>query len=87
MIGLGERDEEIIQTMADLRSAGVSMLTMGQYLQPTSRHLPVVEYIGPEKFNWFKEIAMQMGFLYVAAGPLIRSSYKAGEFFMKIKSL
>jgi lipoic acid synthetase len=87
MIGLGETDEEIIQTMADLRSAGVSVLTMGQYLQPTSRHLPVVEYIGPEKFNWFKEIAMQMGFLYVAAGPLIRSSYKAGEFFMKIKSL
>jgi lipoyl synthase len=87
MIGLGETDEEIIQTMADLRSAGVSMLTMGQYLQPTSRHLPVVEYIGPEKFNWFKGIAMQMGFLYVAAGPLIRSSYKAGEFFMKIKSL
>jgi lipoyl synthase len=87
MIGLGETDEEIIQTMADLRSAGVSMLTMGQYLQPTSRHLPVVEYIGPEKFNWIKGIAMQMGFLYVAAGPLIRSSYKAGEFFMKIKSL
>jgi lipoic acid synthetase len=87
MIGLGETDEEIIQTIADLRSAGVSILTIGQYLQPTSRHLPVVEYIAPEKFNWFKEIAMQMGFLYAAAGPFVRSSYKAGEFFMNIKLL
>jgi lipoyl synthase len=87
MIGLGETDGEIIQTMADLRSAGVSILTIGQYLQPTSRLLPVVEYIAPEKFNWFKEIAMQMGFLYVAAGPFVRSSYKAGEFFMNIKLL
>jgi lipoyl synthase len=87
MIGLGETDGEIIQTMADLRSAGVSILTIGQYLQPTSRHLPVVEYVVPEKFNWFKEIAMQMGFLYVAAGPFVRSSYKAGEFFMNIKLL
>jgi lipoic acid synthetase len=87
MIGVGETDEEIIQTMADLRSAGVSILTIGQYLQPTTRHLPVVEYVAPEKFNWFKEIAMQMGFLYVAAGPFVRSSYKAGEFFMNIKLL
>ena len=87
MIGVGETDEEIIQTMADLRSAGVSILTIGQYLQPTTRHLPVVEYIGPEKFNWFKEIAMQMGFLYVAAGPFVRSSYKAEEFFMNMKLL
>jgi len=87
MIGLGETDEEIIQTMADLRSAGVSILTIGQYLQPTSRHLPVVEYVAPEKFNWFKEIALQMGFPYVAAGPLVRSSYKAGESYMKIKLL
>jgi lipoate synthase len=62
MIGLGETDEEIIQTIADLRSAGVSIMTIGQYLQPTSRYLPVAEYVIPEKFNWFKEIAMQMGF-------------------------
>jgi lipoyl synthase len=87
MIGLGETDEEIIQTMADLRSVGVSILTIGQYLQPTSMHLQVVEYIAPQKFNWFKEIALQMGFLYVAAGPLVRSSYRAGEFFMNIKLL
>ena len=87
MIGLGETDEEIIQTMVDLRSAGVSILTIGQYLQPTSRHLPVVEYVAPEKFNSLREIAMQMGFLYVGAGPFVRSSYKAGEFFMKIKLL
>ena len=56
---------------------------MGQYLQPTPKHLPVVEYITPEKFNWFREIAEQMGFVYVAAGPLVRSSYKAGEFFIE----
>jgi len=87
MIGLGETDEEIMQTIVDLRSAGVSILTIGQYLQPTSRHLPVVEYVAPEKFNWLREIAMQMGFLYVAAGPLVRSSYKAGESYMKIKLL
>jgi lipoic acid synthetase len=73
--------------MADLRSVGVSIVTIGQYLLPTSRHLPVVEFIAPEKFNWFKEVAMQMGFLYVAAGPFVRSSYKAGEFFMNIKLL
>jgi len=79
MIGLGETDEEIIQTIADLRSAGVSILTIGQYLQPTSRHLPVAEYITPGKFNWMREIASEMGFLHVAAGPFVRSSYKAGD--------
>jgi len=66
--------------MADLRSVGVSIVTIGQYLQPTSRHLPVVEFIAPEKFNWFKEVVMQMGFLYVAAGPFVRSSCKAENF-------
>jgi len=66
--------------MADLRSVGVSIVTIGQYLQPTSRHLPVVEFIAPEKFNWFKEVAKQMGFLYVAAGPHVRSSCKAENF-------
>jgi lipoic acid synthetase len=83
MLGLGESEEEVIQTIKDLRSVGVSILTIGQYLQPTPKHLPIVEFIAPEKFNWFKEIAEQMGFVYVASGPLVRSSYRAGEFFLK----
>jgi lipoyl synthase len=82
MLGLGETEEEIIQTMRDLRSVGVNILTMGQYLQPTPKHLPVIEYVTPEKFNWLRKIAEQMGFVYVASGPLVRSSYRAGEFFM-----
>jgi lipoic acid synthetase len=82
MLGLGETEEEIIQTIRDLRSVGVNMLTMGQYLQPTPKHLPVVEYITPEKFNWLREIAERVGFVYVAAGPLVRSSYRAAEFFI-----
>jgi lipoic acid synthetase len=83
MLGLGESEEEVIQTIKDLRSVGVSILTIGQYLQPTPKHLPIVEFIAPEKFNWFKEIAEQMGFVYVASGPLVRSSYRAGEFFLE----
>ena len=82
MLGLGETEEEIIQTIRDLRSVGVNILTMGQYLQPTPKHLPVIEYVTPEKFNWLREIAEPMGFVYVASGPLVRSSYRAGEFFM-----
>jgi lipoyl synthase len=83
MLGLGETEEEIIQTIRDLRSVGVNILTMGQYLQPTPKHLPVVEYITPERFNWLREIAERMGFIYVAAGPLVRSSYRAAEFFIE----
>ena len=83
MLGLGESEEEVIQTIVDLRSVGVSILTIGQYLQPTPKHLPLIEFIAPEKFNWFKEIAEQMGFVYVASGPLVRSSYRAGEFFLR----
>src|SRR5919107_1109591 len=83
MLGLGESEEEVIQTIMDLRSVGVSILTIGQYLQPTPKHLPLIEFIAPEKFNWFREIAEQMGFVYVASGPLVRSSYRAGEFFVK----
>ena len=83
MLGLGERDDEVVKAMRDLRSVGVDILTIGQYLQPTRRHLPVVEYVTPEKFKWFKEIGERLGFLYVASGPLVRSSYKAGEYFIK----
>jgi lipoyl synthase len=83
MLGLGENEQEIIQTIKDLRSVGVNMLTMGQYLQPNPKYLPVVEYITPEKFNWLRKIAEQMGFVYVASGPLVRSSYRAGEFYVE----
>ena len=83
MLGLGERDDEVVKAMRDLRSVGVDIFTIGQYLQPTRRHLPVVEYVAPEKFKWFKEIGERLGFLYVASGPLVRSSYKAGEYFIK----
>jgi lipoic acid synthetase len=82
MLGLGETEEEIIQTITDLRLVGVNILTIGQYLQPTTKHLSVVEYITPQKFNWLREISERMGFVYVAAGPLVRSSYRAADFFI-----
>ena len=83
MLGLGETEEEVIQTARDLRSVGVDILTMGQYLQPSGKHLPVLEYVTPQKFNAYKENAERMGFIYVASGPLVRSSYRAGEFFLE----
>lgn len=82
MLGLGETDEEIEQTMTDLKEAGVDALTLGQYMQPTKRHLKVIEYITPEKFKKWENIGNELGFLYTASGPLVRSSYKAGEFFL-----
>ncbi len=83
MLGLGEKDEEILQTLKDLRGVDCDVVTFGQYLQPTDRHLRVEEYITPEKFQYWQKVAEDMGFLYVASGPLVRSSYRAGEFFMK----
>ena len=83
MLGLGETEQEVIETMRDLRSIGVSILTMGQYLQPSSKHLPVMQYITPERFDSFAKVAKQIGFSYVASGPLVRSSYKAGEFILQ----
>jgi lipoyl synthase len=83
MLGLGEKDEEILTTLKDLRAIGCDVVTFGQYLQPTQRHIPVIEYITPEKFKYWQTTAEAMGFLYVASGPLVRSSYRAGEFFMK----
>lgn len=83
MLGLGETDEEIRQTLRDLRAIDVDVVTFGQYLQPTKKHLPVQEYITPEKFEEWQKEAESMGFKYVASGPLVRSSYKAGEFFLK----
>lgn len=83
MLGLGETDEEIIQTLKDLRAVDCDVVTFGQYLQPTTKHLKVIEYVTPEKFSQWQTLAEGMGFLYVASGPLVRSSYRAGEFFMK----
>lgn len=83
MLGLGETDEEIEKTLKDLRGIGCDVVTFGQYLQPTARHLPVVEFVTPEKFKHWQTVAEGLGFLYVASGPLVRSSYRAGEFFME----
>mmetsp|Transcript_11582 Transcript_11582/g.17682 ORF Transcript_11582/g.17682 Transcript_11582/m.17682 type:complete len:220 (+) Transcript_11582:141-800(+) len=83
MLGLGETDEEVIQTMKDLRAINVDVVTFGQYLRPTERHLSVVEYVRPEKFDYFRTMGEDMGFKYVASGPMVRSSYRAGEFFME----
>ncbi|KAK4886105.1 hypothetical protein RN001_002376 [Aquatica leii] len=82
MLGLGETDAEIEQTLKDLRNAGVDCVTLGQYMQPTKRHLKVIEYVTPAKFKDWETVGNNMGFLYVASGPLVRSSYKAGEFFI-----
>ncbi len=83
MLGLGEKEEEVIQTLKDLRQVGCDVVTFGQYLQPTTKHLKVQEFITPEKFKEWQTLAESMGFLYVASGPLVRSSYRAGEFFME----
>ena len=80
MLGLGETEPELFQTMDDLREAGVRVLTMGQYLRPTPKHLPVVEYITPEQFDLYGQIARKKGFEHVASGPLVRSSYHAADF-------
>ena len=80
MLGLGEREDEIIQAMDDLREHEVTVLTLGQYLRPSPKHLPVVEYIEPEVFDRYKEIALEKGFRHVASGPLVRSSYHASDF-------
>ena len=80
MLGLGETEAEIFQTMDDLREAGVQALTMGQYLRPSPQHLPVVEYVHPDSFALYKEIAEKKGFGHVASGPLVRSSYHAADF-------
>lgn len=77
MLGLGETEEEVIETMDDLRTVGCDVLTLGQYLQPTPKHLPVAEFVRPEKFAKFKEIGLAKGFRFVESGPLVRSSYHA----------
>ncbi|GCC24654.1 hypothetical protein chiPu_0003056 [Chiloscyllium punctatum] len=83
MLGLGETDSQVYATLKELREAGVDCVTLGQYMQPTKRHLKVDEYITPEKFKYWENVGNELGFLYTASGPLVRSSYKAGEFFLK----
>lgn len=83
MLGLGERDEEVEQALRDLKENGVDVVTFGQYLRPTRRHMSVQRYVTPEEFKNWQEKADAMGFKYVASGPLVRSSYRAGELFLK----
>ncbi len=83
MLGLGETEEEVIEAMHDLRKVGVSILTFGQYLRPSSWHVALKEYVSPEKFAFFKRKGEEMGFAYVASGPFVRSSYRAGELFIR----
>jgi lipoic acid synthetase len=79
MLGLGETDEEILEVMRDLRGHGVTMLTLGQYLQPTPHHLPVLRFVTPERFAQFEQEALAMGFTHAACGPMVRSSYHADQ--------
>ena len=83
MLGLGETYNEVVESLSELYAAGVDLVTMGQYLQPTLGHIPVAEYISPLKFETYKRIAYNMGFRFVAAGPFVRSSYKAGEMYLR----
>jgi lipoic acid synthetase len=87
MVGVGETDDEVAESLADLAAVGVSIVTIGQYLQPTAKHLPVDRYVTPDQFDRFKVVALEKGILFAASGPLVRSSYKAAELFaMKLKA-
>ncbi|KAM3498006.1 hypothetical protein MY10362_008656 [Beauveria mimosiformis] len=83
MLGLGEQQQELVDALTELRKAGVDVVTFGQYMRPTKRHLKVEKYITPDEFEMWRQRALDMGFLYVASGPLVRSSYKAGEAFIE----
>jgi len=85
MIGLGETDEEVIEAMRDLREAGVEILTVGQYLRPTKKQLEVEEYSSMERFKLFEEKGYEIGFSFVASGPLVRTSYRAAEGYIKMR--
>jgi len=83
MLGLGEIEIDVVKTMEDLRRVDVDILTLGQYLRPSKGHIPINEYVSPERFEHYKHVAGDLGFLYVASGPFVRSSYRAGEFFLE----
>ena len=86
MLGLGETKNEIVECLKDLKSVGVNIVTFGQYLRPTKMHLPVEKYVSPEEFEYWKKIAYEIGFDFVASGPLVRSSYKAADYLDHLKS-
>jgi lipoic acid synthetase len=83
MVGLGETEDEVRFAMTHLRMVGVDFLTVGQYLRPSPRHLPVKEFVPPQQFAAYREMGEELGFSYVASGPLVRSSYRAGEYFIR----
>ena len=83
MCGIGETESEVLEAMEEVRAAGCDVITFGQYLQPSPRHLAVEEFVAPEVYERYAEAARAMGFVYVASGPLVRSSYKAAEFYLK----
>jgi lipoic acid synthetase len=83
MVGLGETDDEVLETLGDLRTAGVDVVTLGQYLRPTPKHHEVVRFVEPAMFDAWQRAALDMGFLYAASGPLVRSSYRAAEVFVR----
>ncbi|MFX0171563.1 MAG: lipoyl synthase [Candidatus Hodarchaeota archaeon] len=83
MVGLGETEDQVLMALHSLRSANVDIVTLGQYLQPSRKNLAVVEFVEPHKFEYWEKIARRMGFLYVISGPLVRSSYRAGELYIK----
>ncbi len=82
MVGHGESEAEVIECMRELRDAGVDLLTVGQYLRPSAKHMPIEEYVPPAQFERYERLGRELGFLYVASGPLVRSSYRAGEFYI-----
>lgn len=85
MVGLGESDDDIFQTMDDMRAAGVDSITIGQYLQPTKKHAQVARYVEPERFKHYEQVALNKGFLVAACGPMVRSSYHAEDDFLRAK--
>ena len=87
MVGLGERDEEISQTLHDMRAHGIDMLTLGQYLAPSVHHLPVARYVHPDTFRRFEAEAYALGFKHAAVGPMVRSSYHADRQALAVQSL
>jgi lipoic acid synthetase len=87
MLGLGETEQEVLETMQDLRAVHVDILTLGQYLQPTPKHLPVVEFIEPEKFAFYEQKGLEMGFRFVESGPLVRSSYHAEKHLFDLENI
>ena len=83
MLGLGEEREDVLKALRDLRGVGTDFITLGQYLRPSARNLPVMKYVTPEEFDYYRNVAEEMRFRYVASGPLVRSSYRAGEYFVQ----